>query len=599
MSDGVRLSSDIYFPVGLEWPLPVILLRTPYNKKNWRTNPSLALRVRMFSGQGYICVVQDKRGRFESEGDYTLAKDDAVDGYDTIDWLIRQPWCDGNVGTYGCSYMGELQIYQAKLWHPNLKAMIPCAAGGAVGTLDRRFTRWGTRFGGAVSLATLAGWMHGMGSKVYARPPAELSDDEFRQQAERLTTAPPVPDVDGSRLLEKLPLCDMLKLEGLAPNDFEDLVTHDYGDPYWQQFDYFDAEDRIYAPVLLVDSWYDACVAETLTLFNHFRGTAISETARNNQYVIIGPGVHCKSEYASEHTLVGDVDMGDARFPHWQLYLDWFDYWLKGIDNRVTQRPPVHYYLMGKGQWRSAQQWPPANSHMTEFYLHSQGQANSCFGDGCLSQHAPAGQPEDTFAYDPACPVPTCGGPVCPSPSMSNGRSAQLGAEPGAFDQRVNESRDDVLVYTSEVLRNGLELAGFIKLVLYVSSDAKDTDFTAKLIDLYTDGRAINLQEGIIRARYREGMMKKVWMEAGQVYRVEIDLQATAWYFKPGHRIRLEVSSSNFPRFDRNLNTGGNNFDESEWLVAHNSVHHSGHYPSHLLLPVMESAAPETRASES
>jgi len=546
--------------------------------------------VQLFCGQGYICVVQDKRGRFESEGDYTLAKDDAVDGYETIDWLVDQEWCDGNVGTFGCSYTGELQIYQSKLWHPNLKAMIPCAAGGAVGSLGGRFTRWGTRFGGAVSLATLAGWMHGMGSKVYTRPPAELSDEEFRQQAEHLIAAPPVPNVEGRQLLEKLPLRDILKLDGLAPNDFEDLVSHDYDAPYWQQFDYFDTDDHVHTPILLVDSWYDTCVADTLTLFNHFRETATSETARKNQYVIIGPGVHCRSEYASEHTMVGDVDMGDARFPHWQLYLDWFDHWLKGIDNQVTRRPPVHYYVMGKGTWRSAEQWPPTNSHKIAFYLHSKGQANSCVGDGYLSQHKPASEPEDTFTYDPACPVPTCGGPVCPSPTMSSGATAQLGAEPGAFDQRANESRKDVLIYTSQPLNTGLELAGFIKLVLYVSSDVRDTDFTGKLIDLYPDGRAINIQEGIIRVRYREGLMKKVWMEKGQVYRLEIDLQATACFFKPGHCIRLEVSSSNFPRFDRNLNTGGNNFDESEWLVAHNIVHHSKNHPSHLLLPVTSNA---------
>lgn len=588
MRDGIRLSSDVYFPMELTYPLPVILLRTPYDKNDWHTNSLLAPRIRMFTGQGYICVVQDKRGRFESEGEYTLAKGDAEDGYDTIEWLIQQAWCDGNVGTFGCSYMGELQIYQSKLCHPNLKAMIPCAAGGSVGTLGGRYARWGARYGGAVSLATLAGWMHGMGSKVYSRPPENLSDSDFRKFAEQYTSAPAIPDVEGACLLESLPICDMLNIEGLAPNDFKDVVSNDHSENYWQQFDYFDQEDKIDVPVLLIDSWYDPGIAETFEMHNHFKKTALSENSRNNQFVVVGPGVHCKSEYASEHTIVGEVDMGDARFEHWQLYLDWFDHWLKGKDNQVTKRPKIQYYLMGLGKWQTCEQWPPANTKNTSFYLHSKGQANSRFGDGTLSLAIPEASQLDSFVYDPACPVPTIGGPVCPSPAMSSGSAAQVGAEPGAFDQRVNEARHDVLVYSSDILTEAVEIAGSIKVVLYVSSDAKDTDFTAKLVDVYADGKAINIQEGIIRARYREGLLKKMWLEQEQVYRVEIDLQASAYYFKAGHQIRLEVSSSNFPRFDRNLNTGGNNFDENQWIIAQNNIHHSSEFPSELVLPVVE-----------
>lgn len=271
--------------------------------------------------------------------------------------------------------------------------------------------------------------------------------------------------------------------------------------------------------------------------------------------------------------------MGDARFPYYQTYLEWFDYWLKELDNDVIQMPKLQYYLIGAGEWRSADAWPLPGTEFTKFYLHSNGQANSRNGDGTLSTEPPGEEPADRFTYDPASPVPTVGGPIC-----------CIGADDapaGAMDQSEVELRNDVLVYTSAPLDQGIEVTGPLEAILYVSSDTKDTDFTVKLVDVLPDGTAYNVQDGILRARFRQGFDRVVLMEEGQVYRLRIDLHATGTWFGPGHRIRVEVSSSNFPRFDRNLNTGRNNYDETEWRVAHNTVHHSAEHPSHVVLPVV------------
>jgi putative CocE/NonD family hydrolase len=295
----------------------------------------------------------------------------------------------------------------------------------------------------------------------------------------------------------------------------------------------------------------------------------------------MSPTTHCRSETVTDQTVVGELDFGDARHDYWGMYLKWFDHWLKGADNGVTSMPKVQLFVMGRNQWRGEHEWPLARTRFTPWYLHSRGRANSRNGDGTLSALAPRSEPADSFVYDPAAPVPTIGGSVCAA--CARGRNLV----DGPAEQREVEIRSDVLVYTSAPLERGVEVTGPLNVVLYVSSSARDTDFTAKLVDVHPDGRAYNIQEGIQRMRYREGYDRKVWMEPGAVYKVEIDLEATSQYFKPGHRIRVSVSSSSFPRWDRNLNTGGNNYDETEWLVARNVVHHSARYPSHIVLPVI------------
>jgi putative CocE/NonD family hydrolase len=583
LRDGVELSTDLYFPVGAGEKLPVILIRLPYSKERFfdRRYGNAAYD---FAGQGYVVAVQDIRGRFESEGAFIVQHEtEAEDGYDAVTWAGTQPWSNGNVGTYGCSYMGEVQIQAAKLRNPYLKAMIPQAAGGAVGSAGGLYHYFGFVQGGVSEIAANVGWFYGSGSKVFFKRPPGMTREDFLEIREFFDPAPKLEGINFREIWFHLPRVDMMKKAGAPPTDFEDYVSHPPGDPWWDDFAYIKDTDRFDVPALHVNSWYDYGVADTLFLFNFFQKNGESERCRDNQFVIISPTDHCSSEFfgrANEQTIVGERNMGDARFPYWDTYVRWFDYWLKGETNGVTDMPKVHIYVMGKNEWRSENEWPLARTKYTKYYFHSDGYANSRYGTGKLNTKQLGKEASDHFVYDPKTPVPSVGGPVCCTGTAD--------APAGAFDQSEVEMRQDILVYTSDVLKEGLEVTGPIKAVIYVSSSAKDTDFTAKLVDVHPDGTAYNIQEGILRARYREGFTNRVFMKPDGVYRLEIDLHATSIFFGPGHRIRVEVSSSNFPRFERNLNTGGNNFDETEWVIAKNSVHHTQKYSSHIILPIIE-----------
>ena len=569
MRDGVKLSTDLYFPEGISERLPVILIRTPYDKNPSRAGNSTA---RMFAAQGYVVAVQDTRGKFESEGEYTVSAGDTNDGYDAIEWLASQPWSTGKVGTYGCSYSGENQVEMAKLRPPKLAAMVPQASGGA-----RRY--FAAITGGAVELAAGSDWFRSNGAKIRpvlgpAREPAG-----FAQAARYFKLGPQLPPVDWPRLWRTLPILDMVKASGAPPSDWEGFVSHDPGDPWWDQFGYVNETNRFNAPALFLDSWYDYGPADTLALVGLFQKNNETDLARRNVFAIIGPTTHCVYAREYEQTLVGERFVGDAQLDFYGIYVRWFDHWLKGIDNGITQMPKLQIFVMGRNQWRGENEWPLARTRFTRYYLHSDGRANSRLGTGTLSTIAPQAEPSDTYVYDPASPVPTVGGPDFGVPLP--------GHTAGAADQALVEMRNDVLVYTTPPLEQGVEVTGPIEAVLYVSSTAKDTDFTAKLVDVAPDGTAFNVQEGILRARYREGFGKKVWMREGEVYEVRVSLSATSNYFAPGHRVRLQVSSSNFPRFDRNLNTGGNNYDETTWVNARNSIHHSTGRASYVMLPVI------------
>jgi putative CocE/NonD family hydrolase len=575
MRDGVKLSADLYFPEGAAKKLPVILFRTPYNKQRWRSTNLLFAPTWFFAGQGYIVLVQDVRGKFESQGEYVFAGGDAKDGYDTTEWAAKQPWSTGKVGAYGCSYLGEVQYQQAVLRNPNLTALIPQGAG------PMQYRAGGGITGGVLELATMVGWVRSYGSKYYYRPPAGTSTERFRANADNYNPDYLLPEVDYRKIWESLPVIDMLRKAGAPPTDWDDLVSRDFSDPWWNKTDFIKTTDRFDVPALHVNSWYDFGIGETLKLFNQMRTNADSARGRENQYAIVSPTTHCLSETLSEHTFVGARNLGDARFDHFGTYLRWFDHWLRGADNGVTKMPKLQIYVMGRNHWRAENEWPLARARFTNYYLHSDGHANSRFGTGALTDRAAGGETSDSYTYDPAVPAPTTGGAIC----VACAKSSEI--VDGALDQSQVESRHDVLVYTSPMFAEGIEVTGPIELVLYVSSSAKDTDFVAKLVDVYPDGTAYNLQEGILRARYREGFEKKVWMKPGEVVELRINLNATSNFFAPKHRIRLEVSSSSFPRFERNLNTGGNNYDETTWVVAENVVHHSTQYPSHLVLPVV------------
>jgi putative CocE/NonD family hydrolase len=575
MRDGVHLSTDIYFPVGDESHRPVLLIRTPYGKQGWREGNPRGPLMMMLVTHGYIVAIQDKRGRFESQGRYSLAVDEDIDGYDSIQWLAQQPWSNGKVGTYGCSDSGDAQVWLAQSRPPALQAMIPQASGSSIGPAGGRYRYFGAFNGGALQLAAGADWMISSGSKVFWGPPSWLPADRLREIADQFTARPKavIEPEALEPLLWTLPVVDMMKRVGMTYTDWEDILMHDPADPWWNQFPYYKGSEKVDVPALFVNSWGDFGVNETLFEFNYFQTHSTSEKSRRNQFVIISPTTHCVSELAKSPTIVGARDLGDARKDFWTIYLKWYAFWLKGEHNGITDMPHVQYYLMGRNEWRSADAWPIPGTQFRRYYLHSRGAANGRYGDGTLTTSAPQrDEPSDSYVYDPASPVPTGTGPGLPE---------------GFFDQRNVEMRHDVLVYTSDPLKAGVEVTGPIMARLYASSSAKDTDFTAKLVDVYPDGRAFNLQDGILRARYREGFDKKVWMAPDRVYEIDVSLDATSNYFAAGHRIRLEVSSSNFPRFDRNLNTGGNNFDEADWQVADNGVHHSKDAASYLLLPIV------------
>lgn len=583
MRDGVRLSTDLYFPHGADGPFPVIAIRLPYDKNTYTKYREPGSVAHFFAGHGYVVAIQDMRGRFESEGDYTYFSEDreGEDGYDFVEWLSRQPWSTGKVGTYGCSYLGENQIVLAAERHPNHLAAVPQAAGGAYAGTDRQIMGVD---GGVPELATIVGWMLQAGDQIFARPPPTLTEEQFNILAERFRTRLERPPVKEKDAFNVLPVVDALKKSGHhIPTEYERYISHVPRDSHYDKLSTVTDEDRFDVPALHVNSWYDGAADETLRLFNLFQANAVTDRARQGQYVVISPTTHCRSEHPSASVVVGQRRMDNSRLRYFEIYLKWFDRWLKGIDNGVENMPHVQYYLMGAGEWRRADRWPLPETEFVNYYFRSAGRANSRRGDGSLSETAPSGdEPPDTYTYDPRDPVPSVGGPIC--------CTSEAAAPAGSYDQAKVELRNDVLVYSTPTLKQGLEVTGPLKVVLYVSSSAPDTDFTVKLVDVDRQGRAYNVQESILRARYREGLPKPKMMKPGEVYRLEVNLHSTANYFAPGHKVRLEVSSSNFPRFARNLNTGQPNHLEAEPVVARNTIHHSDEYPSHVVLPVIRRA---------
>jgi len=401
--------------------------------------------------------------------------------------------------------------------------------------------------------------------------------------------APQMPPVDWSQALRRLPVMDIIKAVDGPRGIFADHMPVDTGgamiqrapnDPAWYKGGLWHDNMTINVPGFWFMSWYDVSVGPNLAAYNHVRKTAKPEIA-NQQYAVIAPTLHCAYKRATENTIVGERSVGDARLNYDELTWAWFDHFLKGEKNGVLETmPKVRYYTMGINKWQTSDTWPPRGAEQMSFFLSSGGKANTLNGDGALADAPPTSDNPDRFEYDPMNPTPSYGGNVCCTGNAVAG---------GAFDQRKMEERPDILVYSAEPLKQGIEVSGPIEVTLYVSSDAKDTDFTVKLIDVYPDGRAYNLDETIQRMRYRNGYNKPlVWMESEKVYKVAPQAMTTSNYFEAGHRIRVEVSSSNFPRFDRNLNTGGKNYDESKGVVARNAVHHSKQYPSEIKLTVMK-----------
>lgn len=411
--------------------------------------------------------------------------------------------------------------------------------------------------------------------------PKDISREDLIRVSRYFDLAPEMPRVDWSKALYHLPIIDIMKNVQGPKGIYEDMIQRTPDDPAWYRGGLYHDDMPFGVPSIWMISWYDVSNGPNLELFNQVRKNATDPEVANNQFVVIAPTTHCGFFRTRNPTIVGERDLGDARFDYNGLIYAWWDYWLKGENNGITKNTPiVQYYTMGLNKWQTSSSWPPQGAKMKTYYLDSDGSANSLSGNGRLTT-GKAGSKDnaDSFIYDPHDPVPSYGGNVCCTGNAIQG---------GSFDQSEMELREDILVYTTEPLKDGIEISGTIRITLYVSSDAKDTDFTVKLIDVYPDGRAYNLDETIQRARYREGYDKKVLMEKGKIYKLEVSPMSTSNYFAKGHSIRIEVSSSNFPRFTRNMNTGGNNYDEKEGIVAHNSIHHSSKYPSQINFPIVK-----------
>jgi len=590
MSDGKRMATDIYRPKNAAGKVPIIFVRTPYNFNYWDVRNGLPRDMHAeleAVKRGYAYVEMNERGHFFSEGNYDILGAPLSDGVDAINWMSSQPWSNGKVGTIGCSSTAEWQLGVAAQGDPAFATMIPQGFGAGVGRVKPYYEQGNWYRGGAFQML-FATWIYGEQNQVRPLFPPNTSQADLIAASRLFDLAPQMPPVDWSKALQHLPEQDILKAVDGPRGIFADRMEVSTGgamikrapnSPDWYRGGLWHDNMPINIPGFWFMSWYDVSIGPNLAAYNHVRSTARPEIGKE-QYAVIAPTLHCGYTRATEHTVVGERDMGDARLDYSELTYGWFDHFLKGEDNHILEKMPrVRYYTMGINKWQSSDTWPPAGAQPMTLYLAGAGRANSLTGDGELADSAPASDHADAFTYDPMNPVPSYGGNVCCTGNAVTG---------GAFDQRKMEARADIVVYTSAPLPEGIEASGPIGATLYVSSDVKDTDLTVKLVDVYPDGTAYNLDETIQRLRYRNGYDQPLaWMEPGKVYKVTIQPMNTSNYFPAGHRIRIEVSSSNFPRFDRNLNTGGNNYDESKGIVAHNVIHHSREYPSEVTLTVV------------
>ncbi|MBZ0326291.1 MAG: CocE/NonD family hydrolase [Altibacter sp.] len=580
MRDGIRLATDIYRPKTDEL-VPIIFSRTPYNFNSWgdgeqRTRTAEAALY--YVQQGYAYVVQNERGRYFSEGEWDILGVPLTDGYDAFSWMKNQPWSNGKIGAIGCSSTAEWLMAVAALDHPSFAAMVPQGYGAGVGRVGN-YLEQGNWYRGGVEQLLFFAWLYGVEhDKFKPRIPAGATQEDLIRISRFYDLAPENPEVDMAEALSHLPIQDMLVNMNGKREIFDKMVRRTPNHPDWYTGGLYHDDMEINMPSFWFTSWYDVSISPNLALFNHVRNNAKDAAVRDNQYLVIAPTLHCRYTRATENTVVGERNIGDARLNYEEQIRKWFDLWLKGEPKDFKSTTPrVQYYTMGSNKWQRATQWPPADTKMVTYYLNSGGKANTAAGDGVLTTKKPRKDNPDSFTYDPMNPVKSYGGNVCCTGNAVEG---------GAFDQQEMEKREDILVYTTDVLEEGVEVSGFIESTLFVSSDVKDTDFTIKLIDVYPDGTAYNLDETIQRVRYREGYDKEVFMEKGKVYQVALTPMSTSNYFEKGHRIRVEISSSNFPRFARNLNTGGTNYDETEGVVAHNKVHHSVKYSSFIKLPI-------------
>jgi uncharacterized protein len=557
--DGVTLYSDIYRPKA-DGRFPVILMRTPYDKSvSWAVAPAYQIAT-----HGYVVIVQDVRGCYTSEGEWYPFRHESDDGYDAVEWAAALPSSNGKVGMMGGSYVGATQMLSAIAHPPHLAGICP------VVTASNYHDGW-TYQGGALEQWFDQNWTTQLATNTLWRLIAKNTD--------ALLGAPMLP-------LTHYPAFNYASLPAgaeataqLAPYYLDWLAHPDY-DAYWKQWSIEEHYSDIRVPALHIGGWFDIFLAGTLRNYLGIKTHGGTEAARNGQRLLVQIGGH-----AGFGRRIGDVEFGNeaVKFPSTDVLIDWYDYLFKGVQNEFApEGKPVRIFVMGENTYRQESDWPPPEDQLTRYFLHSGGSANSLRGDGGLSLTPPKKETPDKFTYDPANPVPTIGGSLCCDAEHY---------EPGPRDQRAAENRNDVLVYSTKPLAEDMEVTGPVMLELWARSSAVDTDFTAKLVDVSPEGFAMNLTDGILRMRYRDSQEKPELMNPDQVYKISVDLWATSNVFKKGHIIRLEVSSSNFPRFDRNLNTGADQATSREFVSASNTILHDAEHPSALLVPVIPAVA--------
>ena len=555
MRDGIVLYADIYRP-NSDGRYPAILSRSPYGKSTY--GKSGYMNPQPFARAGYAVVLQDCRGTGVSEGEYYPRRSDPGDGYDTVEWLAAQPWCNGAVGMYGLSYLGFTQWAAAVTQPPNLKAICPGAT--SVDACGVPFFR------GGVFLMRLIPWY--MMQVANALNKSRLPDKELAALRQLLNSLRnnlqeqycflPLKDLPAIRVAEAL---------GMA-SFYSDFFRHLNDTDFWSQMCNPAPLEKVIVPAFHICGWYDHHIGGVLASYKKLKESGGSEPAKRNQKLLIGPWIHSPEQPSTAGELSFGYSSSGASINVGGGLIRWFDYWLKGTDNGFPGEPPVRIFVMGDNVWRDEQEWPLTRACYTKFFLHSNGRANSRLGGGVVTLGPPEEEQTDIFLYDPRnVPVET--------------------TEEGAHDQREVEERTDVLVYTSAPLEADLEVTGPIEMRLYASSSAVDTDFTGKLVDVWPDGRAYNLVDGIIRARYRESDSAPMFIEPGRVYEYRIDLNATSNVFKAGHRIRVQISSSHFPICDRNPNTGHPIGQDAEMQVAVQTIYHNREHPTHLILPIV------------
>lgn len=560
--DGVTLRADVFRPDD-GGRHPALLTRTPYGKHGYFHNDFVSAIAA--AREGFAVVIQDTRGRFASDGDYVPGIPEGDDSYDAVEWVASQPWCDGAVGMYGASYGGRVQWEAAIAQPPSLRAIAP-------GIADASPINWSERqLKGALMLEDTLSWLAMMVVDIAARTEAGGGD----ASALRAWTARAGTDLDG--LLRHLPLRDALPPAlGPAVEQFG-TVSLDPLPPGARPSDLLWNFERVAVPCLHSGGWYDLFAGSTFIGFGEMRKGGGSSAARQSQHLICGPWAHNRilppyQGGLNFGTAAGSTPTGST--PAWAAHLAFFDRYLRGRDVHL---PGVRYFVMGADQWREGDDWPLPGTQFTRFFLASGGNARTAAGDGVLTRDAPGPQPPDRYIYDPHNPVPTTGGRL-----LFTGKRA-----PGPLEQGRVEVRDDVLCYTTPELTEDLEVTGPVILHLFASTSAVDTDFMAKLVDVYPNGAAFNIAEGLIRARYREGIRSPKPVVPGEVTPYVIDLAQTSIVFRRGHRIRLEVTSSNFPLIDRNMNTGNPFGVDSEGVPALQAVYHDDRHPSYLELPVI------------